>query len=119
MSAVSYRRRTSFAIVVIALVAFMAILTGVLYRTLAAAAQAEPDTRDYLMRLAAMTTAVLVLSAVLLFGTVIRYIASRITGPADKFKPTPYEDAWTEAGRRLKPEDAPPVQGFEDEDQAD
>jgi len=25
-----------------------------------------------------------------------------------------YVNAWAEAGRRLKPEDAPPIEGFED-----
>ncbi len=57
----------------------------------------------------------LILTTVILFGVIIHHMAQRITSSPDRPPATAYENAWTEAGRRLKPEDAPPVQGFEDE----
>jgi len=115
----STSRRVSFAVLVIALVTFLAMAAGVLYWVLRSAAEAKPALRDYLMKMAALAAAVLVLTAVILFAVVIRHIASRITSPAEKPAPGTYEDAWAEAGRRLKPEDAPPVPGFEEEEPED
>jgi uncharacterized protein involved in cysteine biosynthesis len=114
-----YSRRASFAILVIALVTFLALVAGVLYWVLKSAAEAEPALRDYLMKMAALATAVLVLTVLILFAVVIRHIASRITSPTEKPTAGTYENAWAEAGRRLKPEDAPPVPGFEEEEPED
>jgi len=110
-------RRASFAMVVIGLVACAAMVGGVLYWSLKAAATAETEVRNYLTRIAALATAVLILSVVILFAVIVRYVALRLSSPEGPRAPDAYEDAWTEAGRRLKAEDAPPVEGFEgDED---
>ncbi len=111
-----YMRTTSFAIVVISLVAWIGVLMGLLYLVFAMAAPADPERQAYLMRWAWLTGAVLCLSLIILAGAVIRYVASRLTEPPEPFKPTGYVDAWTEAGRRLKAEDAPPVEPFEKDD---
>ncbi len=112
-----YLRRTNFAIGVIALVGFIAGMTGLLYWLAKAAKSADPQVRTYVMRLAAMATALVILSAALLVAVVARYVASRLLHPPEPFKPMGYVDAWTEAGRRLKPQDAPPVRPYEQPDQ--
>lgn len=111
-----YARSTSFGIVVIVLVALIALLGGMLYVVFAKAASAEPRLQGYLMRLAWLTGAALFLSILILLGVVVRYVASRLTDQPEPFKPTGYRDVWTEAGRRLKAEDAPPIEPFEQED---
>lgn len=111
-----YARSTSFAIVVIVLVALIAFLTGILYLVFAKAAVAEPKLQGYLMRLAWLTGAAMFLAVLILMGVVIRYVASRLTDRPEEFKPTGYVDVWAEAGRRLKAEDAPPVEPFEKSD---
>ena len=108
-----YLQSASFGIVVIALVALIAFLTGMLYLVFAKAASAEPGLQAYLMRLAWLSGAVLFLSILILLGVVIRRISARLTQPPEKYKPTGYVDAWTEAGRRVKAEDAPPVEPYE------
>ena len=109
-----YARLTSFAVLVIALVALVAMLTGLLLLLLSAAGTAEPERQKYLVRMASLAMGALVLSVVILAGVVIRYLTQRLTGPSEQFEPMGYESAWKEAGRRLRPEDAPPIEGFED-----
>lgn len=111
-----YARSTSFGIVVIVLVALIALLGGMLYVVFAKAASAEPRLQGYLMRLAWLTGAALFLSILILLGVIVRYVASRLTDQPEPYKPTGYRDVWTEAGRRLKAEDAPPIEPFEQED---
>lgn len=105
-----YARATNFAVLVIAMVAWIAGLASVLYLVLTVAAR-----NQYLLGLAWLTMGLLAVSLILLVGIIVHYITSRINQPAEPFEPTKYEDAWTEAGRRLKPEDAPPVDGFEED----
>jgi len=109
----------AFAMLVLGLVAVIAACGGVLYWTMQSASrvavEADKPLRDYLTKTAAMTTGVLVLTLVILFGVVVHYLAGRMAHPEDAPTPTTFESAWSEAGRRLKPEDAPPVEGFEDE----
>jgi hypothetical protein len=114
-----YTRATSFAILTIALVTAAALLTGLLLLLLDAAGKAEPEKQRHLVKLASLTMGALVLSVVILVGLIARYVAYRLTHPPEPFKPMGYEDAWKEAGRRLRPEDAPPVEGFEDSDEDD
>ncbi|MCK4625970.1 MAG: hypothetical protein KAV00_11710 [Phycisphaerae bacterium] len=109
-----YTRATNFAILVIAMVAWIMVLSGVLYLVLAAVPH-EPEQRDYLLRLAYLTTGVLGVSVILLVAIVAHYAASRLRHPTEQSARGEYEDAWTEAGRRLKPEDAPPIDGFEED----
>ena len=110
-----------FAMLVISLVAVIAACGGVLYWTIQSAAspavEADKPLRDYLTKIAVMATGVLILTVVILFGVVVHYVARRMSAPGDALAPTLYENAWVEAGRRLKPEDAPPVEGFEDDDE--
>ncbi len=109
-----YTRATNFAILVIAMVVWILVLSSVLYLVLAAVPH-EPEQRDYLLRLAYLTTGVLGVSLILLIGIIAHYAASRLKHPTEQSAHAEYEDAWTEAGRRLKPEDAPPIDGFEEE----
>jgi membrane protein implicated in regulation of membrane protease activity len=117
VAADDYRSRTRFALVVISLVTMVALLTGLLYLAFARAAAAEPKDQAYLLRLAWLTGAVLIATFLVLVGVIVHYVASRLSEPPEKYKPTGYVDIWSEAGRRLKPEDAPPVEPFELEDQ--
>ena len=110
-----YTRATNFAILIIAMVVWIAVLAGVLYLVLTAVRQGQ-EHRDYLLGLAYLTMGVLAVSLILLVGIIAHHVASRLKHPPESFEPTKYEDAWTEAGRRLKPEDAPPIEGFEEED---
>ena len=110
-----YTRATNFAILVIAMVIWIAVLASVLYLVLMAIRQGH-EQRDYLLGLAYLTMGVLAFSLILLVSIIAHHAAGRLKHPPEQFKPTKYEDAWTEAGRRLKPEDAPPIEGFEEED---
>ena len=108
-----YARATNFAILIIAMVIWIVVLAGGLYLVLAAVQQGQGQ-REYLLGLAYLTMGVLAVSLILLVGIIAHHAASRLNQPPEPFKPTKYEDAWTEAGRRLKPEDAPPIEGFEE-----
>jgi len=110
-----YLRATNFAILVISLVALIAMLTGLLYVIFAKAATVDAKTQSALARVAWLTGAALMLSILILLGVIIHYVAQRLTQPPEGFKPTAYFDAWTEAGRRVKAEDAPPVEPYEKE----
>ncbi len=110
-----YTRATNFAILVIAMVVWIAVLAGVLYLVLTAVPQ-DQEQRDYFLGLAYLTMGVLAFSLILLVAIIAHYTASRLNPPTEPFEATKYEDAWTEAGRRLKPEDAPPIEGFEEEE---
>ena len=114
-----YTRATSFAIVVISLVVMTAVLAALVYWLLSAATRADGERQKYLLRLASVAAAGLLLALLVLLGTVARYVARRLTAPQERFEPMGYVDAWSEAGRRLKPEDAPPVPGFEADDEED
>ncbi len=111
-----YMRAANFAILVIALSAMIALLGVLAWSTLDAAGEAQGQQKRNLMLFAYVALGALTFTALLLMVLVVRYIAQRLTNPPEPFKPTEYEDAWTEAGRRLKPEDAPPVEGFEEND---
>ena len=116
-------RRAGFAMLVITLIALIAMCAGALYWTVHAADKAgradDQPKLDHWTRLAAMSAAVLILTVLILFGVVVRYVTQRLTRYRASSAPTPFESAWTEAGRRLKPEDAPPVEGYEDPDARD
>lgn len=109
-----YTRATNFAILTIAMVVWIMVLVSVLYLVLAAVPH-NPEQRDYLLGLAYLTMGVLGVSVILLMGIIAHYAASRLKPPTEKSASAEYENAWTEAGRRLKPEDAPPIDGFEED----
>ncbi len=108
-----YMRATNFAILIIAMVVWIMVLAGVLYLVLTAVQRGQGQ-REYMLGLAYLTMGVLAFSLILLIGIIAHHAASRLKQPTEQFKPTKYENAWTEAGRRLKPEDAPPIEGFEE-----
>ena len=110
-----YSRATSFAISVIALLALTAMLSALLYWLLNAAPNAEGEKQQYLLRFIFLVMGALFLTLIILLGVIARYVAHRLTSPEEKYQPLGHFDAWAEAGRRLRPEDAPPIEGFEDE----
>lgn len=116
-----YMRATSFAMVVFGLTSFMGVLVGLLFLAFGKARKAvDLAQKQYLTRLSQLLLAVLLLTALLLIGVIAHYIAQRLKNPPEPFKPMGYEDAWTESGRRLKPEDAPPVEPWEtDKDESE
>jgi hypothetical protein len=114
-----YLRATNFAILTVGLGAWSALLAVLLQRVLAASQTPYPLRHAYLVRLAWLIGALLMLSLLVLAATVIHYLGWRLTRPPERFTPTPYEDAWTEAGRRVKAEDAPPVFPYETDQQED
>jgi len=118
-------RATSFAISFLALVVIVAMLTGLLLWLLNSAGGhngAEPPDKEHqkvLTQMAAVVMAVLVIAVLVLLYLVARYVARRVLTTPDKPPPTPFVSAWVEAGRRLRPEDAPPVPDFEDAEETD
>ena len=60
-----------------------------------------------------LAASLLILSVLILALVVIHYISARVKPPVDRAEPTPFESAWDEAGKRLKPQDAPPVEPYE------
>lgn len=113
------RRATAFAIAVIGMVAIIAAMAGLLYWLGDAHRTATPERKDYFARMAFFVAGILLLSVLLLAGMVIHRLTQRLAEPDEKYRPMGYFDAWSEAGRRLKPEEAPPVEGFEDEEGED
>ena len=111
-----YFRATSFAILTVVLVGLIAILVALLLLALDAAQGAQDLQKRNLLLTAYLTLGALGLAVLLLVALIIRYLGTRITHRPHKPKPMDYVDAWTEAGQRLKPEDAPPIEGFEEDD---
>jgi len=108
-----YTRATTFAITVLSLVLAGSLAAGMLYWLLHSAGQSSGDRQQYLLRMASLATAALLLLLLVLLGVVAHYVARRISTPSETYRPMGYEDAWAEAGRRLKAKDAPPIEGFE------
>jgi len=94
-------RIVSSVIVTLLLVAMTAGLLYVFLKAADAAAGADEKTRADLGRLAWLGMALLGVSAVLLFGSLARTLRFCLRKQAPS-KPTPYVDAWAEAGRRIK-----------------
>lgn len=97
--------RKASAVVVTVLLAFMTAALGYMVHVVAAqAGQADPKTHSALARLAWLTLLLLGVSAVLLVWSAARtlrlFVARR-----ERHPPTPYVDAWAEAGRRMKVDD--------------
>ena len=111
-------RKTSFTIVIVALALIITLLLFLLYSILMDIGTVDQQTRQYLITLASLVAAVLLLSIFLLVLEVVHYVAGRVSGSTAPTRRTDYEqDAWTEAGKRLKPEDAPPIEDFEQADE--
>lgn len=110
-----YFRATSFAVLTVALAALIAILVALLVLVLDAAEEAQAPQKRSLLMMAYLALGALGLAALLLVVLAVRYLGTRTTERTGGRKPMQYVDAWAEAGRRLKPEDAPPIEGFEDD----
>lgn len=109
-----YMRAANFAMVVFGLVAFMGVLAAMLFLVAWYVPKAhDQPQQQYILRLTQLLVALLLLTGLLLIAVVAHYISQRLKNPAEPFKPMGYEDAWSEGGRRLKPEDAPPVEPWE------
>ena len=108
-------KKTSFVIVIITLIVIIAILLVLLYSILTDIGQVNQKTRQYLITLSCLVAGVLLLSMFLLLVEILHYAASKVKGgnlPVQRAERVE-DDAWTEAGKRLKPEDAPPIDDFE------
>ena len=97
----STARIVSSVIVTLLLAAMAAGLLYVFLKAADAAAGADERTRADLGRLAWLGMALLSISAVLLFGSLVRTLRFCLRKQAPR-EPTPYVDAWAEAGRRIK-----------------
>ena len=111
-----YIRATSFALLTVTLVGLIAILVVLLLLVLDAAEEAQAPQKRSLLMMAYLALGALGLASLLLVVLAIRYLGTRMTERTGSRKPMGYVDAWAEAGQRLKPEDAPPIEGFEDGD---
>lgn len=111
-----YFRATSFAVLTVTLVGLIAILVVLLVLVLDAAEEAQAPQKRSLLMMAYLALGALGLASLLLVVLAARFLGSRVTERMGDRKPMGYVDAWAEAGRRLKPEDAPPIEGFEDGD---
>ena len=111
-----YFRATSFALLTVALMGLIAILVVLLLLVLDAAEEAQAPQKRSLLMMAYLALGALGLASLLVVVLAIRYLGTRMTERMGSRKPMGYVDAWAEAGRRLKPEDAPPIEGFEDGD---
>lgn len=103
-------RAVNFMLTVVGLL----VIAGAMGVMIAIAARAAPDSapeaREYFYRLAWIAAAMLGLALVMLTWTVSRYLRRR--SRESRHEPTPYVDAWAEAGRRARVDD-------EDEDDPD
>lgn len=109
-------RSIDFAIVAVLLVALGAGLGALLYITSSqASVETEPRTRGYLLRLAWLSLAMLLLTVLIFTWVVVRYAAHRFKR-SKPHEPTAYVDAWALAGRRYRVEDHPEDLGDDDLD---
>ncbi len=107
------RERTiSFVVITVFLIG-CAITLGLLIAMIAAnIGDADGKTKHLLGRFAWICTVMLGVTLVFLFWHVMRFLRFRMSG-GEKFSPTPYVNAWSEAGRRMQ---VPPEDDEEHED---
>ncbi len=113
MNPARHMRKANVTILTIALAALIAVQVMLLFMVLDAAEQAEGDSRDSLLKFVRLILVALCLSVLVVVALLVRWLGNRLTHPGQPFKRMEYMDAWTEAGRRLKAEDAPPIEEFE------
>ena len=111
-------KKTSFIIVITTLAIIIAILLVLLYSILTDIGQVNQESRQYLITLACLVAGVLLLNIFLLVVEILHYAGSKVSSRNLPIQRTEHieEDAWTEAGKRLKPEDAPPIDDFEQDE---
>ncbi len=99
----------------VTLAAMGAGLAALLYITSSQAAiETDPNTRRYLLRLAWLSLAMLLLMVLIFTWVLLRYLASR-RNRSNRPPSTPYVDAWALAGQRYKLKDHPQDLGEESE----
>jgi len=115
-------RTVSMVVTVIGLVVIAAVLTWLVVVTTRQAQHSDERTREGLVRLAYVSLVLLGMTLVLLGWVVVRHLITRGGRKADR-RPTPYVNAWEEAGRRFQldesdlpedqepPDSAPPTMG--------
>ncbi len=97
---------TKFVIIVVILTVMAACLGVLIYLWLSEAVQADEKTKAVWGKMAWVAFALLGLTLLVLVWTVVRFAMSRLQRLRTRHKPTPYIDAWSLAGKRLKLEDS-------------
>ncbi len=110
-------QKTNLIVLIIALALLVVVQGALMYLLLDAAREADGDAQKSLLWFARLAMIGLFLSVLIGAALVLRLIRGGLFRPTDEFKPMGYVDVWSEAGRRIDAEDAPPVEGFEEEDQ--
>ncbi len=110
------RDRTISFIVIAVFLVVCAITLGLLIAMVAAnIGDADGKAKQLLGRFAWICTVMLGVTVVFLFWHVMRFFRFRMNS-GEKFSPTPYVNAWAEAGRRMQ---APPEDDSENEQEDD
>jgi membrane protein implicated in regulation of membrane protease activity len=96
-------RSIDFAIVAISLVVIGTALGCLLFITAGhAAAEPDPNVRQYLARLSWIALTLLLFVVVVFVWMVVRYVSLRLRQRSKLAEPTTYLDAWALAGKRFK-----------------
>ncbi|MFP3936809.1 MAG: hypothetical protein ACLFVW_00615 [Phycisphaerae bacterium] len=102
----SAARTISFAVLFASLIIAAGMLTVLLVTALGRAeATEDAELRDLLVRTAWAALALLAVDMVLLLWGAARFLSRAFGSTPPRRPPTPYVDAWSEAGRRLNVED--------------
>lgn len=103
-------RTANFVLTVVSLVLLIVGLLALVLLAANAARGADANTRKFLVRMAWVATALMGLALIMLVWVILRRLRSRFE-PSGRHAPTPYVDAWAEAGKRIQ------VETEEDDDQ--
>ncbi|MGC9455153.1 MAG: hypothetical protein ACP5HU_09850 [Phycisphaerae bacterium] len=102
----SAARTISFAILFASLIIAAGMLVALLVTMLdRAEATDDPELRRILVRVAWATLVMLAVDMLVLLWGAMRFMSRVLGAPPPRRPPTPYIDAWAEAGRRLKLEE--------------
>lgn len=111
-------RRINYALLTFCLLLMAAGLTAVVWITTHAYASAEEPTRRLLFHLAWVAAATLGLTLLVLLWIVLRWGRLRIKPPIP-LPETHYVDAWSEAGKRIRVDEAFDEDDEDDEDEGE
>jgi drug/metabolite transporter (DMT)-like permease len=93
-------RRIQYTVLAFCLALLAGILAALVWVMVRAYAQADEQTRELLRGLTWTAAATLSLTLLALMWVMLRWARMKIKGPP-KLPPTPYVDAWSEAGKRI------------------